>query len=143
DVTDMVPLSEKEMLKLRWKKIAIVFQGPMNAINPVYKVGDQIVEAIRTHEPHADNRDARERARKLFELVGIDPERVDNYPHEFSGGMRQRALISMALAANPKFLIGDEPGTELDVIVQDQTLTLMRDLRDRMGMSMLVISHDH
>ncbi len=141
DGTDLVPLSENEMRKVRWKKIAIVFQGAMNAMNPVYKVGDQIVEAIRTHES-TDKRDAWERARKLFELVGIDPERVDNYPHEFSGGMRQRALIAMALAANPKVLIGDEPGTALDVIVQAQTLKLMRDLKDRLGLSMLLISHD-
>ncbi|HKI76529.1 MAG TPA: ABC transporter ATP-binding protein [Candidatus Bathyarchaeia archaeon] len=142
DGMDLVPLSENEMRKIRWKGIAIVFQGAMNAMNPVIKVGDQIVEAIRTHEPDTDNKSAWERARKLFELVGIDPERVDNYPHEFSGGMRQRALIAMALAANPKFLIGDEPGTALDVIVQAQTLKLMRDLRERLGLSMLVISHD-
>jgi len=142
DGMDLVPLSENEMRKIRWKGIAIVFQGAMNAMNPVIKAGDQIVEAIRTHEPDTDNKSAWERARKLFELVGIDPERVDNYPHEFSGGMRQRALIAMALAANPKFLIGDEPGTALDVIVQAQTLKLMRDLRERLGLSMLVISHD-
>jgi peptide/nickel transport system ATP-binding protein len=142
DGTDLVPLSEGQMRKIRWKGIAIVFQGAMNAMNPVFKVGDQIVEAIRTHEPDTDNKSAWERARKLFELVGIDPERVDNYPHEFSGGMRQRALIAMALAANPKFLIGDEPGTALDVIVQAQTLKLMRDLREKLGLSMLVISHD-
>lgn len=142
DGTDLVPLSEHEMRKIRWKGIAIVFQGAMNALNPVFKVGDQIVEAIRTHEPDTSNRDAWERSRKLFELVGIDPERVDNYPHEFSGGMRQRALIAMALAANPKFLIGDEPGTALDVIVQAQTLKLMRDLREKLGLSMMVISHD-
>ncbi len=142
DGTDLVPLSENEMRKIRWKGIAIVFQGAMNAMNPVLKVGDQIVEAIRTHEPDVSGKESWERARKLFELVGIDPERVDNYPHEFSGGMRQRALIAMALAANPKFLIGDEPGTALDVIVQAQTLKLMRDLRERLGLSMLVISHD-
>jgi peptide/nickel transport system ATP-binding protein len=142
DGTDMVPLSENEMRKIRWKGIAIVFQGAMNAMNPVLKVGDQIVEAIRTHEPEVSSKESWERSRKLFELVGIDPERVDNYPHEFSGGMRQRALIAMALAANPKFLIGDEPGTALDVIVQAQTLKLMRDLRERLGLSMLVISHD-
>ena len=142
DGTDLVPLSENEMRKIRWKGIAIVFQGAMNAMNPVLKVGDQIVEAIRTHEPDVSSKESWERARKLFELVGIDPERVDNYPHEFSGGMRQRALIAMALAANPKFLIGDEPGTALDVIVQAQTLKLMRDLRERLGLSMLVISHD-
>jgi peptide/nickel transport system ATP-binding protein len=142
DGTDLVPLSENEMRKIRWKGIAIVFQGAMNAMNPVLKVGDQIVEAIRTHEPDVSSKESWERSRKLFELVGIDPERVDNYPHEFSGGMRQRALIAMALAANPKFLIGDEPGTALDVIVQAQTLKLMRDLRERLGLSMLVISHD-
>jgi len=142
DGMDLVPLSENEMRKIRWKGIAIVFQGAMNAMNPVIKVGDQIVEAIRTHEPDTDNKSAWERARKLFERVGIDAERVGNYPHEFSGGMRQRALIAMALAANPKFLIGDEPGTALDVIVQAQTLKLMRDLRERLGLSMLVISHD-
>jgi len=142
DGTDLVPLSEKEMRKIRWKGIAIVFQGAMNAMNPVYKVGNQIVEAIQTHEPDTDGSSAWERARKLFELVGIDPERVDNYPHEFSGGMRQRALIAMALAANPQFLIADEPGTALDVIVQAQTLKLMRDLRERLGLSMLLISHD-
>ena len=142
DGTDIVPLSENAMRKIRWKGIAIVFQGAMNAMNPVIKVGDQIVEAIRTHEHDTDNKSAWERARSLFELVGIDSERVDNYPHEFSGGMRQRALIAMALAANPKFLIGDEPGTALDVIVQAQTLKLMRDLREKLGLSMLVISHD-
>jgi peptide/nickel transport system ATP-binding protein len=142
DGTDLVPLSENEMRKIRWKGIAIVFQGAMNAMNPVIKVGEQIVEAIRTHDSDVGNKEAWERSRKLFELVGIDAERVDNYPHEFSGGMRQRALIAMALAANPKFLIGDEPGTALDVIVQAQTLKLMRDLRERLGLSMLVISHD-
>jgi len=142
DGTDLVPLPENQMRKIRWKGIAIVFQGAMNAMNPVIKVGEQIVEAIRTHESEVSSKEAWERSRKLFELVGIDAERVDNYPHEFSGGMRQRALIAMALAANPKFLIGDEPGTALDVIVQAQTLKLMRDLRDRLGLSMLVISHD-
>jgi len=142
DGTDIVPFTENEMRKVRWKDIAIVFQGAMNAMNPVYKVGEQIVEAIRTHDHDTDARDARERARKLFEMVGIEPDRVDNYPHEFSGGMRQRALIAMALAANPKVLIGDEPGTALDVIVQAQTLKLMRDLKDKLGLSMLLISHD-
>ncbi len=126
DGQDLVPLSEAEMRKIRWKGISIVFQGAMNALNPVYKVGDQIAEAIK----------------KLFEMVGIEPSRADNYPHEFSGGMRQRALIAMALAANPKMLIGDEPGTALDVIVQAQTLRLLRDLRDRLGLSMILISHD-
>jgi len=142
DGTDLVPLSEGEMRKIRWKGISIVFQGAMNAFNPVFKVGDQIIEAIRLHEPGVDKKTALGRARSLFELVGVDPDRVDNYPHEFSGGMRQRALIAMALAVNPKLLIADEPGTALDVIVQAQTLKLMRDLKDRLGLSMVMISHD-
>jgi peptide/nickel transport system ATP-binding protein len=139
---DMVPLSEREMRKLRWKGISIVFQGAMNALNPVYKVGYQIEEAIKTHEPHVSKQEARDRISKLFETVGIDPARADNYPHEFSGGMRQRALIAMALSCNPAMLIGDEPGTALDVIVQAQTLKLLRDLKDKLGLSMILISHD-
>jgi peptide/nickel transport system ATP-binding protein len=142
DGTDLVPLSDAEMRKFRWKGIAIVFQGAMNAMNPVFKVGDQIVEAIRVHEPEVDKRTAMDRTRHLLEMVGVEPDRVDNYPHEFSGGMRQRALIAMALAANPKLLIADEPGTALDVIVQAQTLKLMRELKDKLGLSMIMISHD-
>jgi peptide/nickel transport system ATP-binding protein len=130
------------MRKVRWKGIAIVFQGAMNAFNPVYKIGDQIIEAIQIHEKDVDKRTALERARSLLELVGVEPDRVDNYPHEFSGGMRQRALIAMALAANPKLLIADEPGTALDVIVQAQTLKLLRDLKDKLGLAMVMISHD-
>jgi peptide/nickel transport system ATP-binding protein len=139
---DLVPLSEGEMRKIRWKGISIVFQGAMNAMNPVYKVGNQIGEAIKLHEEGVTGADVNERVAKLLETVGIDPARADNYPHEFSGGMRQRALIAMALAANPTVLIGDEPGTALDVIVQAQTLKLLRDLKDRLGLSMILISHD-
>jgi peptide/nickel transport system ATP-binding protein len=142
DGTDLVPLSDEAMRKIRWKGISIVFQGAMNAFNPVMKIGEQIVEAIQTHEDHVSGREALDRARKLLEMVGVEPHRVDNYPHEFSGGMRQRALIAMALAASPKLLIADEPGTALDVIVQAQTLKLMRDLKDRLGLSMVLISHD-
>ena len=139
---DIVPLSDEQMRKIRWKGIAIVFQGAMNAFNPVFKVGDQITEAIHLHEPKVDKRTALERARYLLELVGVEPSRVDNYPHEFSGGMRQRALIAMALASDPRLLIADEPGTALDVIVQAQTLKLMRELKDKLGLSMVMISHD-
>lgn len=142
DGQDLVPLSEDQMRKVRWKGMSIVFQGAMNALNPVYKVGDQIAEAIKIHETNMSNADVKERVAKLLETVGIEPSRADNYPHEFSGGMRQRALIAMALAANPKLLIGDEPGTALDVIVQAQTLRLLRDLRDRLGLAMILISHD-
>ena len=139
---DLVPLSEPEMRKFRWKGISIVFQGAMNAMNPVYKVGDQIGEAITLHEEGVSSSDVKERVAKLLETVGIEPSRANNYPHEFSGGMRQRALIAMALAANPALMIGDEPGTALDVIVQAQTLRLLRDLKDRLGLSMIMISHD-
>ena len=139
---DLVPLSEKEMRKIRWKGISIVFQGAMNALNPVFKVGDQIAEAIKTHEPKVPDSDVRERVAKLLETVGIEPSRSNNYPHEFSGGMRQRALIAMALAADPSLVIADEPGTALDVIVQAQILRLMRDLKDKLGLSMILISHD-
>src|SRR3989475_9810787 len=141
DGLDLVPLSENEMRKIRWKGIAIVFQGAMNALNPVYKIGDQIIEAMQVHED-IDKKSAIERTRNLLEMVGIDPERFSNYPHEFSGGMRQRALIAMALASNPRLLIADEPGTALDVIVQAQTLKLMRELKDKLGLAMVMISHD-
>lgn len=142
DGQDLVPLAESDMRKVRWKGISIVFQGAMNAMNPVYKVGDQIGEAIKIHEKGVSNSEVKDRVAKLLETVGIEPSRADNYPHEFSGGMRQRALIAMALAANPTLLIGDEPGTALDVIVQAQTLRLLRDLKDRLGLSMIMISHD-
>ena len=148
---DLTSLPENEMRNrpastscgpIRWKGISIVFQGAMNAMNPVYKVGDQIAEAIKLHEKGVTEADVKERVAKLLETVGIEPSRANNYPHEFSGGMRQRALIAMALAANPVMLIGDEPGTALDVIVQAQTLRLLRDLKDRLGLAMILISHD-
>jgi len=139
---DLVPLSEEEMRKIRWKGISIVFQGAMNALNPVIKVGEQIAEAIKTHEKDVSGSDVKDRVAKLLETVGIEPSRADNYPHEYSGGMRQRALIAMALAVNPTLLIGDEPGTALDVIVAAQTLKLLKELKDKLGLSMILISHD-
>lgn len=142
DGTDLVGLRDSEMRKFRWKRIAIVFQGAMNALNPVFRVGDQIIEAIRLHEPDVSKSDAQRRTEELFELVGIEPSRASNYPHEFSGGMRQRALIAMSLAVQPDLLIADEPGTALDVIVQAQILKLLRDLKDRLGLSMILITHD-
>ena len=140
---DIVKMSDKEVKeKIRWKGISIVFQGAMNALNPVYTIGDQIVEGILVHEPDTSKKEAMERAEKLLELVGIEPSRVNNYPHEFSGGMRQRAMIAMALACNPEMLIADEPGTALDVIVQAQVLKLMRDLKQKLNLSMILITHD-
>lgn len=140
---DLINLKEDEMRKkVRWKGISIVFQGAMNALNPVYKVGDQIVEAILTHERGVSKEKAKDRTGKLLEMVGIGPSRADNYPHEFSGGMRQRALIAMSLACNPDLLIGDEPGTALDVIVQAQVLKLMKELKDKLNLGMILITHD-
>jgi len=143
DGKDILAMDENALRsQVRWGGISLVFQGAMNALNPVYKVEDQIIEAIRIHEPQTSKEEAKERVKKLFELVGMDPERSSNYPHEFSGGMRQRACIAMALACNPKLLIADEPGTALDVVVQAQILKLLRELKDKLGLSMIVISHD-
>ena len=140
---DIVKLDEYVMReKIRWKEISVIFQGAMNAFNPVYTIAEQIVETITLHEPTVSKKEAIERAQKLFELVGLDPSRINNYPHEFSGGMKQRAMIAMALACNPSVLIADEPGTALDVIVQAQVLKLLREIKDKLGLSMILISHD-
>ena len=140
--TDITKLKETEVREIRWKGISIVFQGAMNALNPVFRVGDQIMEAILTHEPDIAKKNAKERVAKLLEMVGIESSRADNYPHEFSGGMRQRALIAMAIACNPDLLIADEPGTALDVIVQAQVLRLLKELKERLNLSMILITHD-
>ncbi len=139
---DLVKMKDREIRKIRWKGIAIIFQGSMNALNPVFKISDQIIEAIKVHEPHISKSDTKNRVEALMEMVGIDPGRANNYPHEFSGGMRQRALIAMALAANPEVLVADEPGTALDVVVQAQILKLLRELGEKLNLSMVFISHD-
>jgi len=140
---NLVELDDSEMREqIRWKGISLIFQGAMNALNPVYKVKDQIIEAIQIHEPKTTKKEALERAEKLFELTGLDPSRLDHYPHEYSGGMKQRACIAMALACNPKLLIADEPSTALDVIVQAQILKLLKDLKEKLSISIIVISHD-
>jgi len=140
---DLVKFKEEKMRKeVRWKGISLVFQGAMNAFNPVYRVGDQIVEAISLHEPKVSKEEAKKRVNKLLETVGVDPSRADNYPHEFSGGMKQRAMIAMALASNPDLLIADEPGTALDVIVQAQVLKLLRELKEKLQLGMILITHD-
>lgn len=141
--TDLAKFTENEMRdQIRWKGISLVFQGAMNALNPVQRIGDQIVEAILLHESEVETREAMDRARKLLELVGINPTRVDNYPHEFSGGMRQRAMIAMALACNPDMIIADEPGTALDVIVAAQVLKLLKELKEKLNLAMILITHD-
>ena len=140
---DLATLSEKDYRELRGNDMAMIFQEPMTSLNPVYRVGKQIVEAIRTHEK-VSKKEARERAIDLLRKVGIpSPEkRIDDYPHQMSGGMRQRVMIAMALACNPKLLIADEPTTALDVTIQAQILDLLRRLRDDTGMAVLLITHD-
>ncbi len=127
--------------RIRWKKISMVFQGSMSAFNPVIRVGDQIVEAMTYHETISKSA-ARERASKLFSAVGMSENRLYSYPHELSGGMRERAMIAMALASSPDLVIADEPTTGLDVLVQAQIIELLRKLRDDLGRSMILISHD-
>jgi len=142
DGTDLAPMSESEIRHVRWRRISMVFQAAMNSLNPVYKVGDQIVEALETHLPQLSAQETRKRVEDLFRLVGLDPKLADQYPHEYSGGMRQRAVIAMALACHPDLIIADEPTTALDVIVQDSLLREMTELQKQLGMAMIYISHD-
>ena len=140
---DLLALSEDDMRAVRGNDIAMIFQDPMTALNPVFTVGAQIVEAIRTHQT-VSKQAARERAVELLALVGV-PEprrRADQYPHEFSGGMRQRAMIAMAIANEPKLLIADEPTTALDVTVQAQVMEVLKDVQEATGSAMMLITHD-
>jgi peptide/nickel transport system ATP-binding protein len=140
---DLLALSEPEMRTHRWSDISMVFQGAMNAWNPVQRVGDQIKEAMNLHiKPVMTAAATRERMEELFRLVGVDPKMLDRYPHEFSGGMRQRAIIAMALSCDPQLIIADEPTTALDVIVQDQILAQLKRIQRELGMAMIYISHD-
>ena len=138
---DLVPKTEQQMRRYRWREISIVFQGAMNALNPVQRIGEQIAEPIEVRLGEPKER-ARRRAGELLELVGIPRKRADAYPHELSGGMRQRAMIAMALACDPAIVIGDEPTTALDVMVQAQILELLERLRRELGLSLILITHD-
>jgi peptide/nickel transport system ATP-binding protein/oligopeptide transport system ATP-binding protein len=140
---DLIKIPEKEMRKIRGNDISMIFQEPMTSLNPVYTVGDQIIEAIMLHKG-VNRKEARKQAIDMLKKVGIPlPEqRVDEYPHQLSGGMRQRVMIAMALSCDPKLLIADEPTTALDVTIQAQILELMNSLKDSYGMSIMMITHD-
>jgi peptide/nickel transport system ATP-binding protein len=141
DGENVLARGEESAAPHRWREIAMVFQGAMNAFNPVRTIGDQIVEPMELHDI-AEGREALRRARELLEIVGIPGDRVSRYPHEFSGGMRQRAAIAMALACTPKVLLADEPTTALDVMVQAQILELLTSLTNDFGLALVLVTHD-
>jgi peptide/nickel transport system ATP-binding protein len=140
---DLATLPEAQMRAVRGREIAMIFQEPMTSLNPLFTVGDQVMEMIRLHEP-VSAREARSRARRMLELVEIPAaeRRLDDYPHQMSGGMRQRAMIALALACNPRVLIADEPTTALDVTIQAQVLDLLRRLQAELGMSIVFVTHN-
>ncbi len=139
---ELVSKTEKELRKIRWKGISIVFQGAMNSWNPVVKIGEQIREAIREHFPNTSKQENTEKIQKLFDIVGLDHSIMNRFPHELSGGMKQRAIIALALSCDPKVLIADEPTTALDVVIQDQILKEISKVQELLGLSLIYISHD-
>ncbi len=141
DGIDILSQKESEMEKIRGDVVSMIFQDPMTSLNPVLTVGDQIAEGLRLHKG-MDKKQAAEEAGRMLEVVGIPKSRAIDYPHQFSGGMKQRVLIAMGLACNPKLLIADEPTTALDVTIQAQVLQLMRDLKEQSGTTILMITHD-
>ncbi|MBC3839883.1 ABC transporter ATP-binding protein [Streptacidiphilus sp. 4-A2] len=139
---DVLRLSDAGLRKFRWAETSIVFQGAMNSLNPVYKVSTQLMDVLAAHRPSMSRADRLARARELLALVGIAADRMDSYPHQLSGGMRQRVMIGMALALDPQLVIMDEPTTALDVVMQRQILRQLVGLRERLGFSVLFITHD-
>ena len=142
DGQNIVNLSEAELREVRWSGISIVFQGAMNSWNPVVKIGEQIREAMREHFPNKTKDENTKKILELFEIVGLEDSTIDRYPHELSGGMKQRAVIALALSCDPKLIIADEPTTALDVVIQDQILNEIRKVQDVLGLSLIYISHD-
>ncbi|TYL38519.1 ABC transporter ATP-binding protein [Natronococcus pandeyae] len=142
DGTEVTELSNRELRKqIRWSEISMIPQNAMNGFDPVYTVGEQIVEVITYHED-TSKAEARERARTLFDDLGVDPDRVDDYPHQFSGGMAQRAMIALALALSPSLVLADEPTTALDVVIQDRILETIKELQEELNSAMIMITHD-
>jgi len=142
DGKELIGLSENELRKIRWDSISIVFQGAMNAWNPVIKIGEQIREAMREHNPESSKKDNIEKINELFRMVGLDESISERFPHELSGGMKQRAVIALALSCDPKIIIADEPTTALDVVIQDQILNELKKVQELLGLSLIYISHD-
>ena len=142
DGRDIMELSEKEMRALRGRQISMIFQDPMTSLNPVMTVGEQIREVIITHHPNLSKAESRKQAEEMLEMVGIVASRYDDYPHQFSGGMKQRVVIAIALACNPQLLIADEPTTALDVTIQAQVLEMIHGLKVKNNTAMLLITHD-
>ena len=138
---DLLQLSPKEMRKYRWLKMSMIFQGAMNALNPVRTVGSQIAEALREHDT-VPKGEIRQEVLRLLDLVGVARSRTEQYPHQYSGGMRQRAMIAMALACRPKIVLADEPTTALDVMIQAQMLDLLQELQKELGLSIIMVTHD-
>jgi len=139
---DIVRMKEEEILALRGSRIAMIFQDPLTSLNPLFRIDEQFIEALKTHEKGLDRRTAFNRAERMLESLGISPERLLEYPHQMSGGMRQRIMIGMGLILNPDFLIADEPTTSLDVIVEAQFLDLLNDLRKQFNLTILLITHN-
>jgi len=142
EALDLLQVSPAQLLEIRWNDLAIVFQSAMNALNPVMNIGTQIMDVLQTHRPHMGQDARKQRAVELLQLVGIAPDRLRSYPHELSGGMRQRAIIAIALALSPEILIMDEPTTALDVVVQREILTEITRLQQQLGFSVIFITHD-
>ena len=139
---DIVKMNKQELLAIRGKRIAMIFQDPLTSLNPLFRVGDQFVEAIQTHANGVSNKEALERAADMLKRLGIAPDRLYEYPHQMSGGMRQRIMIGIALVLNPDLLLADEPTTSLDVIVEAQFLDLLNELREQFNLTILLISHN-
>ena len=142
DNRDVLSLRNKEMRLIRGGKVAFVFQNPMTSLNPVKKIGTHFTEFLRTHDPKISKEEAFERTKQILNELGIKEERINDYPHQFSGGMRQRIMIGLAIALNPRIIIADEPTTALDVIVQDKILDILRDLSRTHDMALILITHD-
>jgi oligopeptide/dipeptide ABC transporter ATP-binding protein len=142
DGRDLMKLTEQEMPEVRGADIGMVFQDPMTSLNPVQRISQHLTETIQTHEPEVSEKDARKRAEELIEVLGIRKERINEYPHQMSGGMRQRVMISLALSLRAKLVIADEPTTSLDVIVEAKFLDLLKDLQKEFGLTILLITHN-